>query len=51
MALKLSEKIILYLQERPEQKFTARQMATWILKNYPDECREKQKRSTAKVIP
>ena len=26
-------------------------MATWILKNYPDECREKQKRSTAKVIP
>lgn len=40
-----------FLQQNPEQKFTAREIANWIFKTYPDECREKQNRSTAKVNP
>ena len=51
MPLNLPNKILECLQQNPEQKFTAREIAAWILKTYPDECREKQKRSKAKVIP
>jgi len=40
-----------FLQQNPEQKFTAREIANWIFETYPDECRQKQKRSTATVNP
>lgn len=40
-----------FLKQNPEQKFTAREIAAWILKTYPDECRQKQNRSKAKVYP
>ena len=49
MALYLADKVVEYLTKNPEQKFTARQIAEWVLENYPEECREKQERSTATV--
>ncbi len=36
-----------YLQERPEQKFTAQQLAEWFFQTYPDECKQKLARSPA----
>ncbi len=49
MALNLSKTVLEYLQEHPEEKFTARQMAEWVFKTYPAECRKKQERSKATV--
>ena len=44
--LNLAKKVVNFLQQNPEQKFTAREIADWIFKNYPDECRQKLERST-----
>ena len=30
-----------FLQNNPEQKFTAREIAEWIYEHYPDRCRQK----------
>ena len=51
MALNLTNTVVEFLQQNPEQKFTAREIANWIFKTYPDECHQKQKRSTATVNP
>lgn len=51
MALNLAKTVIGFLENRPEQKFTTRDIATWIFETYPDECRQKQQRSKATVIP
>lgn len=51
MALNLTNTVVEFLQQNPEQKFTAREIANWIFETYPNECRQKQKRSTATVIP
>lgn len=51
MALNLTKTVTEFLEERPEQKFTTREMATWILATYPNECRQKQQRSKATVSP
>jgi hypothetical protein len=51
MSLNLNETVLNFLQQNPEQRFTAREIATWIFETYPDECREKQQRSTATVNP
>lgn len=45
MALNLARAVIGYLKEWPEQKFTARQIAEWVFKTYPDECQEKRANS------
>ncbi|MEI7825894.1 MAG: hypothetical protein WCI01_11390 [Chlorobiaceae bacterium] len=50
MPLNLSKTVLDFLQARTEEKFTARQIADWILKTYPSECREKRDRSKATVI-
>lgn len=42
MALNLAKAVIGYLKERPEEKFTARQIAEWVFATYPDECQEKR---------
>lgn len=42
MALNLRQILIGYLRDRPEQKFTARQIAEWIFETFPDECQEKK---------
>lgn len=51
MALNLTTTVTSFLEQYPEQKFTAREIALWIFKNYPKECREKQIRSTATKNP
>ena len=51
MALNLVNTVAEFLRQRPEQKFTAREIANWVYETYPDECREKQQRSKATVIP
>ena len=42
MPLNLANSFLEFLQQNPEQKFTAREIATWRLKTYLDECRQKQ---------
>ena len=50
MALNLAKAVIGYLKERPEEKFTARQVAEWIFATYPDECQEKRANSRGDYI-
>lgn len=45
MALNLRQVVISYLRDRPEQKFTARQIAEWIFATFPDECQAKKESS------
>ena len=42
MALNLANTVVKFLQQNPEQKFIAREIANWIFETYPDECRQKQ---------
>ncbi len=49
MALPVKNIVVEFLQDRKGQKFTAREIAEWIFKTYPDECREKQANSKAIV--
>ncbi len=51
MALSLTEKVYHFLQQSPEQKFTAREIAERIFEKYPDEWAAKKARSKATVIP
>lgn len=51
MALNLNKLVLQYLQARPDQRFTARQIAQWIFDTFPKECEEKRKKSTATVQP
>ena len=44
--LKLRDTVFSYLRDNAGKKFTARQIAEWIFKAYPDECEEKRRRST-----
>lgn len=50
MALNLAKAVIGYLKERPEEKFTARQVAEWVFATYPDECQEKRANSRGDYI-
>ena len=45
MALNLAKTVVEFLSSRPEQKFTARQMALEIFKSHPVECLEKKANS------
>ena len=47
MTLNLNTKVIEFLKLNPEKKFKAREIGKWIIETYPDECRQKQERSTA----
>ena len=51
MSFNLQGKVIDYLRQNPEQRFTTREMAQWIFETYTEACREKQSRSTATIIP
>ena len=42
MALNLPITVVEYLKNHPGQKFTARQIAQWILEKYPVECEQKR---------
>lgn len=45
MALNLGKTILAYLQDRPEERLTARQIAEWIFATFPDECQAKKQSS------
>ncbi len=51
MALNLAQTVVDFLKKNIDDKYTARDIAQWIFETYPDECREKQHRSTATVNP
>lgn len=46
MALDLPNAVLEFLQQNQEQKFTSREIATWIYETYPDYGRAKLERST-----
>lgn len=45
MALLLVDKVVDFLKNNPNKKFTAREIAEWIYQTYPDQCEAKQKRA------
>ena len=45
MALNLSKTVVAFLEDRPEKRFTAREIALWICKEFPAECEKKKKDS------
>lgn len=45
MKLDLRKKMVEFLSQNPGQKHTAREIAEWIFKTYPDECKAKRERS------
>jgi len=45
MTLNLANAVIGYLRERPEEKYTARQIAEWVFATYPEQCQAKKARS------
>lgn len=45
MTLTLRDKIVKCLKEKPEQRFTVREIAEWIRDTYPEDFHKKQKRS------
>jgi hypothetical protein len=45
MALNLRKTIVDFLKARPEERFTARQIALWVFDNYRDACEEKRAQS------
>ena len=51
MSLNLTITVAEFLQNNPEQKFTAREIAEWIYERYPDLCQQKQQKSKATAIP
>lgn len=50
MTLNLGKAVIDCLQDRPEEKLTARQIAEWIFRTYPAECQEKKSNSQGGYI-
>ncbi len=50
MALNLRQVVVSFLKNHTGQKFTARQIAEWILETYPAECQEKKSNSQAIYI-
>ena len=49
--LNLVNTVVEFLKQNQDHKFTAREIASWIFETYPNECRKKQKRSTAIINP
>lgn len=50
MALYLAKTVLDYLKARPEEKYTARQIAEWIFSNFPEACQEKKSNSRGDYI-
>jgi hypothetical protein len=45
MSLNLNQRVLEFLKVNPEQQFTARDIAAWVLSHYPKECEQKRKSS------
>lgn len=51
MSLNLMNVVEAFLNQNPEKRFTAREIANWIFENHTAACREKQLRSSATINP
>ena len=51
MSLNLINTVADFLRERPGERFVAKEIANYIYENYPEQCKQKQKKSRAKIIP
>ena len=49
MSLDLKPKIVAFLSENMDQKYTAREIAEWVFQTYPEACEERRKSSKATV--
>ena len=47
MALNLGKAVVDFLTAHPEEKFSARQIAEWLVATFPDECNAKKASSHA----
>ncbi|MBF0613439.1 MAG: HrgA protein [Magnetococcales bacterium] len=47
MAINLKSTVMTFLRDRPDEKFTTRQIADWIFAHYPAECQAKKQKSLA----
>ena len=47
MALNLGKAVVDFLTTHPEEKFSARQIAEWLVATFPDECNAKKASSQA----
>ncbi|PJK13573.1 HrgA protein [Lysobacteraceae bacterium NML07-0707] len=45
--MNLGQRVIEYLKSREGQRFTAREIAIWVMESYPEACREKLEKSRA----
>jgi hypothetical protein len=50
MALQLNQRVVEFLKANPDQQFTAKEIAGWVLAHYPMECEDKRKKSIQKII-
>ena len=51
MSLSITKRVPEMLENHPDKRFTAREIAEWIFENYPHECEEKRMKSTARAAP
>lgn len=51
MSLNLTKTVVEFLQKNAEKKFSAREIAEWIFIHHSEECKKKQERSKATLIP
>lgn len=49
--MKLAEKVVYFLKEKPGSRFKAREIAEWIWENHPDDCKRKMAASKANNPP
>ncbi len=49
--MRLADKVIEHLRQNPDKKLTAREIAEWIFRTYPEECQEMKRNSRAVVVP
>ena len=47
MSMNLVKTVVGYMKSRPEEKFTARQLAEWVFAAYPAECAAKKAASSS----
>ena len=50
MNFNLKEKVIKFLKENIDKKFTASEIADNIIRKYPNECKEKENNSMQKIL-
>lgn len=49
--MRLPYKVVEFLKKNPDERFTAREIANWVLETYPSDCHAKIERSRAMVQP